>query len=117
MKKNILLAAVGFLFFISGTDLIMAQEYKPLAHDVKKHTVMELYEPDLVLSVDERKHLKEKRESSIALRKSVLDTLDISERRRQRLLRKLDENPFSDQMNKTMAEIHFEDWDWDGEDQ
>ncbi|WP_273275010.1 hypothetical protein [Maribacter polysiphoniae] len=106
MKKNTL-TVVGFLFFVLGTNHIMAQEYKPSAQEVKKHTVMEMYEPDLVLSVAERKQLKEKRENSIALRKRILDTLDISERRRERLLKVLNKNPFSNEMNKAMADIDF----------
>lgn len=70
---------------------------------------MELYEPDLILSVAERKQLKEKRQNTVALQKRILDTLAISERRRQRLLKALDENPFSNGLNRAMAEIGFID--------
>ena len=55
---------------------------------------MELYEPDLILSVDERKQLKKKRKNTIERRKRILDTLTITERRRQRLLKALHKNPF-----------------------
>ncbi len=104
-----MLTVVGFLLFLIGTHGIMAQEYSTPTQEVKKYTVMELYEPDLILSVAERKQLKEKRQHSIAVKKRILDTLDISERRRQRLLKALDKNPFSNGLNRAMAEIEFVD--------
>jgi len=68
---------------------------------------MEQYEPELVLSVDERVRLKKKRIATIKRRRGILDTLDISERRRERLLKALLKNPFSDKLNKAVAEIEF----------
>ena len=70
---------------------------------------MELYEPDLVLSVDERKQLKKKRKNTLERRKRILDTLTITERRRQRLLKALHKNPFSAQLKKALADIEFEE--------
>ncbi len=74
---------------------------------VQKYTVMEQYEPDLVLSVDERVRLKKERMATIMRRRGILDTLDITERRRERLLKELLKNPFSDKLNKAVAEIEF----------
>ena len=71
-----------------------AQENKPAELKIQKHTVMEQFEPDMVLSVDNRRRLKEKRKNTFKRRKGILDTLDISERRRQRLLKALLKNPF-----------------------
>jgi len=94
-----------------GTTQLMAQEV--LADKtsqkvaVQKYTVMEQYEPELVLSVDERIRLKKKRAATIKRRRGILDTLDISERRRQRLLKALLKNPFSDKLNKAVADIEF----------
>ena len=70
---------------------------------------MEKFEPNLVIPADERKRRKEEQKKLIAHRRSILDTLDISKRRRQRLLRELNTNPFSDRINRTFAEIEFED--------
>ena len=92
-----------------GCNHVIAQEYQPSKIEVKKHTVMELYEPDLILSVDERKQLKKKRKNTIERRKRILDTLTITERRRQRLLKALHKNPFSNQLNKALADIEFEE--------
>lgn len=74
---------------------------------VKKYTVMEQYEPELMLSVNERIRLKKKRIATIKRRRGILDTLDISERRRERLLKELLNNPFSDKLNKAVADIEF----------
>ncbi|MRH99537.1 hypothetical protein GH721_03230 [Kriegella sp. EG-1] len=80
---------------------------------VKKHTVMEKFESDYVLPVAERKRMKIERREVIAHRKSILDTLNISDRRRERLFRELNKNPFSEKVNKQFAEIEFEDEDQD----
>lgn len=55
---------------------------------------MEQYEPELVLSVDIRVRLKKERMATIKRRRGILDTLVISERRRERLLKALLKNPF-----------------------
>ncbi|MGB5437589.1 MAG: hypothetical protein WBM98_16970 [Maribacter sp.] len=108
MKKSIL-GVVGLLFLFLGSTHMSAQANDAEKIKIKKHTVMELYEPDLVLSVDARMQLKVEHKNTMARRNSILDTLDISERRRQRLRKLLLKNPFSDQLNKAMAEIEFED--------
>ncbi len=74
---------------------------------VQKHTVMEQYEPAMVLSIDERIRLKEERFMIIKRRRGILDTLDISDRKRQRLLKELIRNPFSDRLNRAVADIEF----------
>lgn len=76
---------------------------------VQKYTVMEKFEPDYVIPVDERRRLKTERRELVAHRKSILDTLNISDRRRQRLMRDLNKNPFSDKVNRKFAEIEFVD--------
>ena len=78
-------------------------------NEVQKYTVMEKFEPKLVIPADERMRLKEERKKLIAHRRNILDTLSINDRRRQRLLRELNRNPFSDRINRTFAEIEFDD--------
>lgn len=106
-----------FVFLFSAVELA-AQEEPALATNkkdkVQKYTVMEKFEPELVLPADERKRLKEERKQLIAQRRNILDTLSISDRRRQRLLRELNKNPFSDRINRTFADIEFEDAPEDG---
>ncbi|MEO0526232.1 MAG: hypothetical protein AAFZ89_03335 [Bacteroidota bacterium] len=109
MKNGMLWAA---LFLFSGT--LMAQDNEVLEKvkkniAVKQRTLMEQFEPDMVLSVDERVQLKRNRISAIQHGRSVLDTLDISDRKRRKLLKELYREPFSERLNKTLADTKFEE--------
>lgn len=109
--KKITFWFIGALSCLLSTAQLNAQkkvlEEKNQNLKVQKYTVMEQYEPDLVLSVDERVRLKKERMATIMRRRGILDSLDIPERRRERLLRALLKNPFSDKLNKAMADIEF----------
>lgn len=108
------------LFLISGAQLCAQSELSNSENNssvVQKYTVMEKFEPDLVIPVDERKRLKEERKQMVVQRKNVLDTMNISDRRRSRLLRELKENPFSGRINRAFADIKFEDDDPETADQ
>ncbi|MDO6601763.1 hypothetical protein SAMN03080594_102709 [Arenibacter palladensis] len=76
---------------------------------VEKWTVLEEYEPDMILSAEDRMALKKKRFVEVKRRKGILDTMDISDRKRKRLMRDLYKNPFSDRLMKTLADTQFED--------
>ena len=78
---------------------------------VEKWTVLEKYEPDMILSADDRMALKKKRIVEARRRKDILDTLDISDRKRKKLMRDLYKNPFSDRLMKTLADTKFEEED------
>jgi hypothetical protein len=109
--KKISLWALGLIFCVVFSLGVSAQEIVPDSENktfkVKKHTVMEQYEPAMVLSVNERIRLKQERFTTIKRRRGILDTLDISDRRRQRLLKELVRNPFSDRLNRAVADIEF----------
>ena len=109
--KKIIYLAVGSLIYLLGSTQLIAQDPVPgkKSHivKVKKYTVMEQYEPELMLSVDERVRLKKERMATIKRRRGILDTLDIPERLRERLLKALLKNPFSDKLNKAVADIEF----------
>ncbi|MCK0189240.1 hypothetical protein [Arenibacter sp. F20364] len=76
---------------------------------VEKWTILEEYEPDMILSAEDRISLKKKRIVEAKRRKGILDTMDISDRKRKRLLKDLYKNPFSDRLMKTLADTKFED--------
>jgi hypothetical protein len=77
---------------------------------VQKRTLMGQFEPTLVKPVEERVALKEKRIAYQRTTKRMLDTLDISDRKRRKLMRELRKSPFSDRITKTiLAETEFED--------
>lgn len=109
--KKISLWILGSVFCVAFSFGVSAQEIVPHSENktfkVQKHTVMEQYEPAMVLSVDERVRLKKERLVTIKRRRGILDTLDISDRRRQRLLKELIRNPFSDRLNRAVADIEF----------
>jgi len=110
MKKlrgvNLLL----FLFVVIGVNAQKDLEKKDKKEvKVQKYTVLEKFETDYMLPVDERKRLKIERREIIEHRLSILDTLNITDRRKSRLLKELSKNPFSDKVNRKFAEIEFED--------
>ena len=78
---------------------------------VEKWTVLEEYEPDMILSAEDRIALKKKRIVEAKRRRGILDTMDISDRKRKKLLKDLYKNPFSDRLMKTLADTKFEDED------
>ncbi|WP_273566918.1 hypothetical protein [Maribacter halichondriae] len=107
-----------FLFlFMMGTLLVSAQTQtvngdteKKEKLKVQRHTVMERFEPELVISVEDRIQLKEDRIITLQRTKQLLDTLDISDRKRRKLIRDLKRSPvFSERLVKVIAETKFED--------
>jgi len=76
---------------------------------VKKHTVLAQYEPELVTPADERMRLKYERIATIKERREIIDTLNISDRKRKQLLKELYRSPFSYKWDKVIAEIQAED--------
>ena len=81
----------GFTLSAQQSDFVMAGERQ----EVKKYTIMERFEPELILTATEREKLKAERFAAIQTKMSILDTLDISERKREKLINDLIENPFS----------------------
>jgi len=113
IKSGIFFSAI---FLLSALQLSAQDETsnsKKNEVKVQKYTVMEKFETDYMLPVDERKRLKMERREVVEHRLSILDTLNISDRRKSRLLRELSKNPFSDKVNRKFAEIEFVDDDPD----
>ena len=76
---------------------------------VEKWTILEEYEPDMILSAEDRISLKKNRIVEAKRIKGILDTMDISDRKRKKLLKDLFKNPFSDRLMRTLADTEFED--------
>lgn len=97
-------------------SLVQAQnketEKEKAALKVTKYTVMEKFEPNFVTSPKERIRLKRARIALVKKQRSIIDTLDVSERKRRRLLRDLYNNPFSDRLSRNViVETEFSDED------
>lgn len=76
---------------------------------IEKHTIMERFETDYMVSADGRANMKKKRIADAEHTLRVLDTMDISERKKRLLLRDLKYNPFSERLSKFIAETKFEE--------
>lgn len=74
---------------------------------VKKYTIMERFEPELIQTASERQKMKTERFAEIQAKMSILDTMDISERKREKLINDLIENPFSTRLSKTLVDTKF----------
>lgn len=104
----------AFVMLIAGTSFGLAQDTPKRIEKknikVQKHTVMEKFEPELVIPVEDRIQLKEDRIVEIKRTKELLDTLSISKRKRRKLMRDLKRSPiFSERLNKVIAENKFEE--------
>ncbi len=119
--KTSKLVLFGFGFFMIGVVNVHAQKSQTTISNktilqtnentnVKKHTVMDRFEPKLVVPHEERIALKEKYNEFIVNAKVAIDTLQISDRKRRRLLKDLKESPFSNRLSKVMmVETQFEE--------
>lgn len=85
---------------------------KPQKLEVKKYTVLAQYDKQMVLSAEERLRLKTERRELVQKRREIIDTLNISERRRRRLLKELYRSPFSTKWDRLVTDLQVED-DWE----
>ncbi|CAM4272940.1 hypothetical protein [Zobellia nedashkovskayae] len=107
MKNPLFMIAACILV---GTCGLSAQEIKEKQTEVTKYTVMERFDSEEdITTFEKRTKLREEHLAETKRRREILDTLDISERKRQRLLQDLITEPFSNRLSRQMAEIEFED--------
>lgn len=123
--KTIHILTLSLCAFLFGTVSVSAQQVitkpvtvkKPDAHKIDKnnvkvqrHTVMARFDPEIASSEEERLKKKQNRIAETQRKLSILDTLNISERKRKILLRDLKYNPYSNRLNKaTLVDTKFED--------
>lgn len=111
IRYKLLLAAVVVLAVCTGSTAQDSVPARPQQLKVKKHTVLAQYEDQMVLSAEERLRLKQERRELVLKRRAILDTLDISESRRRRLLRELYRSPFSTKWERLVTDLDIEDQD------
>lgn len=109
-----LLRKFGLLIFLSTLHTIGYSQKENKNWDkneltVEKRTVLERFDSDLVISPEARMKLKMERVATIKKRLEIIDTLNISERQRRRLLKELYLSPFSDKWNKVIVDLEFEE--------
>ncbi|MEZ4971209.1 MAG: hypothetical protein R2814_16390 [Flavobacteriaceae bacterium] len=103
------LVFVMMLFWADGSTQSEKKDTLGKKLKVQRWTVLEKYEPDMILSAQDRMDLKKKRIVETKRRRGILDTLDIPDRKRKKLLKDLYRNPFSERLLKTLADAKFED--------
>jgi hypothetical protein len=116
---------IGLCAFFFGCSAIFAQESTSELTTVKKtatlkidksnvkvqrHTVMSRFEPEFASTQKERLEKRRERIAVTELKIRILDTLNISERKKRILLRDLKYTPYSNRLNKaTLVNTQFED--------
>lgn len=101
------LFSFGIFFKITAQDSVALPSQKELK--IRERTIMAQFESNMVLSAEERLQKKLDRRELILKRQAIIDTLDISERRRKRLLQELYNSPFSSRWNRLVARMDFEE--------
>lgn len=111
--KNSLRWRTFMLLFIFVTSNLAAQKVVVSQKElkVKRHTKMQQFEPDLVISANDRLAIKKKRKEETQRKLMMIDTMDISERKRRKLLKDLVRTPYSTRLAKATAivDTRFED--------
>ena len=83
---------------------------------VKQKTIMEKFEPEMVISVEGRTQMKEDRLAELERGKQIIDTMDISERKKRKLLGDLYWSPYSDRLEKNMLDTKIVDTKFEEDD-
>ena len=106
---------LGFALFLLAATMASAQDTAPKTAkkeaDVQRHTVMEQFTSEDMFTVEERKQKRLAHLAEIEKLKKALDTMDISARRKRKILADLINKPYSDRVNQALAEINFEEGD------
>ncbi len=112
MKKQIYSAALLlFMFFYLMQAMAQTQVRDTLGKkpNIEEFTVLEKYEPTMIVSAKDRIRLKKERIQETKRKRRILDSLDLPDRKRKKLLKDLYRNPFSERLAKTLADVEFQD--------
>ena len=117
IMKNSISLALSLCFFLFCSVSIFAQDNDSTSTinkkkvtlkvdkskvKVQRHTVMSRFEPEIASTEQARMEKRQKRIAETEYKLRVLDTLDISERKRRMLLRDLKYTPYSNRLNKAV---------------
>jgi hypothetical protein len=102
MNKKSFWGLFSILLFVGIHDVGAQNSIKPKIK-VQKRTLLNQFESDYVLSVSERIALKQSRIAHQYRTKKIWDTMQLSDRKRKRLIKELKRNPFSERIIETIA--------------
>lgn len=77
---------------------------------------MEKFEPEMVISIEGRTQMKEERLAEIERGKHIIDTLDVSQRKKRKLLGDLYWSPYSDRLEKNITDTKIVDTKFEEDD-
>lgn len=102
MKKLTIFGSV-LLYMILCMNTAFAQDSLQFDARVKQRMLLNQFESDYVLTASERVALKQSRLAYQYRMKEILDSMDISDGRRKRLIQELKRNPFSEKVQAVIA--------------
>lgn len=102
MKKRTYLGGV-FLCLTMGLHMTNAQTSGQPKIKMKQRLLLNQFESEYVLTASERMALKESRIAYQYKTKELLDSLDISTKKRKRLIQELKRNPLSDRVQDAIS--------------
>lgn len=109
------LQIIGLAISLLAATHVSAQDTAPNTTkkevEVQRYTVMEQFATENMFTVEERKQKRLAHLAEIEKLKRALDTMDISRRKKRKILADLINKPYSDRVNQAMAEISFEEGD------
>ena len=100
----ILLASLSTIHAQDSVALPSEKELK-----IRERTILAQFDSQLVQSADERLQKKLDRREFILRRQAIIDTLDISERRRRRLLKELYNSALSERWDRMVTKLQYEE--------
>ncbi len=105
----------GCILFFSAFQVFAQENHEGVLlkkdFEIQKHTIMERFESGYVISPEKRAEMKRKRIANARYALDVLDTMKISNRKRNQILRDLKYYPFSNRLNKFIVTTKFDDAD------
>jgi len=123
IKQTLTLSLCSFLFaavFSYGQETkskpVTVKKTETLKIDksnvkVQRHTVMSRFDTEIASSEEERMSKRQERIADTEQKLSILDTLDISKRKRKALLKDLKYTPYSTRLNKATVLTKYESED------
>ncbi len=105
-----LFVGIAVLFI---TNKIQAQEQISVSIDsfylVNERTLLGKFDEDLVLEASQRKKMKLERMLMLKKRMLILDTLNLSDKQKRKLLKEISHGAYSSKWKELLAELYYEE--------
>ena len=95
----------SLLCFLGSIFSLTAQTSEDKLLKEQRRTLLYKFEPDYVQPASERIALKEKRIAALRKMQEIINDLNISDKKRYKLMRELKQNPFSKRIKKAILAV------------